>query len=240
MSTRQTARRGHLGRVLLVVLVALVGLLVAADRIGLAVAERTAAVTLQSSQHLAQRPSVSIAGFPFLTQLATGSFDSIHVTVRDLTVGQRSSTQLRIARLDVTLRQVHVSRDFSSARSQFGTATALIDYSDLSHTLGATFTYAGNGRVQAVASVGVIPGVSVPASAAAAVRVSGDSLTFNDPRVTVAGQQVPPALAGYFNSLFGTSIPLTGLPFGVHVTGVRAASGGVTITLSATGLTFRR
>jgi hypothetical protein len=239
MTRRAPVRRSRLGRALLVALVVLVGLLVAADRIGVLVAERAAATTLQRSQHLAQRPSVSIGGFPFLTQLATGNFDHVHVTADNLTLAAGNS-QLRVARLDVTLRHVHVSRDFTSARSQFSTATALIHYPDLSRTLGTQLSYAGGGRVRASAAVGVIPGVAVPGTATAAVHVKGDALVFDDVQVSIAGQAVPSALSSYFTGLFGTAVSLSGLPFGVHVQSVDVQPGGVTIALSAAGLTFHR
>jgi hypothetical protein len=51
---------------------------------------------------------------------------------------------------------------------------------------------------------------------------------------------VPPALADYFAGLLQKSISLAGLPFGVHVRSVRASSAGVTITLTASGLTYAR
>lgn len=230
---------GRTGRRLLIALLVLLALLIAADRIAVTVADRAAADTLQRSQHLPQRPSVSIGGFPFLTQLVAGNFDHIHVRADDVrtTAAGRS---VRIGQLDVTLRHVTVSRDFRSATSRFSTATATIGYRDLSQVLGVQLGYAGDGRVSATASAGVIEGVPVAGTATAAVHVSGDTLVFSAVRVSVAGQQVPPAAASYFTSIFGTSVPLTGLPFGVHVQSVTAGTHGVAITLTAAGLTYRR
>ena len=231
-------RRRHWGRRLLLLGLVLVGLLLAADRVSLAVADTAAGVTLQRSQGLAARPDVSIDGFPFLTQLVAGSFDTIHVTAKNLTVG-RAGVTLRIASLEVTLHHVHVARDFQSARSEFSTATALVTYADLSRTLGVTLGYAGAGRVQATTTVSVA-GLSVTGTATSGVELAADSLTFTDPTVTVDGIAVPPQVTSYFTTVFRTSIPLSGLPFGVHVDSVQASATGVTVTLSAAGLTFRR
>lgn len=220
--------------------IVLAGLLVAADRIALAVAERTAAVTLQRSQHLAQRPDVSIGGFPFLTQVASANFDHVTATMHDLTVAQGTSTPLQIDTLHVTLRHVHVSRDFNSASSEFSTATALISYVNLTDALKTPFSYAGSGRIKATDTANIVPGLSGLASATARVGISGESLQFSDTQVTVAGQQVPTAVTNYFASVFAKSIPLTGLPFGVHVQSVKVTSQGVQITLTATGLTYHR
>lgn len=233
-------RPSRLGRILLITAIVLVGLLVAADRIAVAVAERTAADTLQRSQQLKDRPDVSIGGFPFLTQLATGDFDRITATVHDLTVGQDSGTPLQIDTLHVVLRHVHVARDFNSARSEFSTATAVVSYASLTDALKTPFTYAGAGRIKATDTADVIPGLSVPASATARVSIQGESLTFTDTQVSVAGQQLPASVTDYFANLFGRTIPLTGLPFAVHVKSVRATGQGVQITLTAAGLTYHR
>lgn len=225
-------------RVLIAVAV-LAGLLVAADRIALVVAERAAAVTLQNSQHLPQRPAVSISGFPFLTQLAAGEYGHIHVRANGVQTTAEGH-DVRIAGLDVTLRHVTVASDFRSATSRSATATATVSYADLSQVLGVQLQYAGDGRISATTSAGVIPGVAVAGTATATPHVSGDSLVFSDVQVSVAGQPVPPGLTSYFTSAFGTSVPLTGLPFGVHVRSVAASAGGVTITLTASELTYRR
>ena len=231
-------RRRHWGRRLLVLALVLAGLLVAADRVSLAVADTAAGVTLQRSQGLAARPDVSIDGFPFLTQLVAGSFDTIHVTAKNLTVG-RAGVALRIASLEVTLHHVHVARDFRSARSEFSTATALVTYADLSRTLGVALGYAGAGRVQATTTVSVA-GLPVTGTATSGVQLAAGSLAFTDPTVTVDGIAVPPQVTSYFTTVFRTSIPLGGLPFGVHVDSVQASAAGITVTLSAAGLTFRR
>src|SRR5256885_4227247 len=90
--------------------VVLLVLLLIADRVGVAVAERVAGDTLESSEHLNSRPDVDIAGFPFLTQVATGNYDKITVTADDVTVGQQIHL-LEISRLVVVLHDLTVSRD---------------------------------------------------------------------------------------------------------------------------------
>ena len=74
-------------RKLIIFVVVVVVLLIAADRIGDVVAERVTADTLQSSQHLQQRPDVSIDGFPFLTQFATGHYQHVLIRTQDLRIG---------------------------------------------------------------------------------------------------------------------------------------------------------
>lgn len=236
-SVRGSGRGLRVGRALLITVLVLLGLLIAVDRIALAVAERKAGETLQRSQHLATRPGVSIGGFPFLTQLAAGNFDRITTTVHDLTLAQDTGTQLRIGTLHVTLRHVHVTRDLKSARSDFSTATALISYRDLSQTLGVPLSYAGDGRVTASASLAV-GGVTAQGTASARIVLQGESLGFAD--ASVGGLSLPAPVVSALNAAFGRTIPLTGLPFGVHVQGLRATTKGIEITLTARGLTYQR
>jgi hypothetical protein len=223
----------------LIALLVLLVLLVVVDRAGAAIAGRAAASALQRSENLSQRPSVTIEGFPFLTQAASGNFDRIKVTARDITLSS-SGVRVRVSRLDVTLHHVHVNRDFSGGTSRSSTASALVTYGDLSQSLGTTVSYAGNGRVRAAIGADAVPGLQVEASATASLRVSGESLTFVDPQVTVNGQAVPPAATSYVTRLFGTAIPLGGLPFGVHVHSVQAGAAGVTIGLTAGPLSYHR
>jgi hypothetical protein len=235
---RTSARRRSPLRALVITVIVLAGVLVVADRAALAVAENAAATTLQRSEHLDQRPKVTIEGFPFLTQLAAGHFGAVRVHADGVQVGDQSA-RLRIARVDMTLHDVHVSRNFRSGRSDSATADALISYSDLSNALNTRFAYAGNGRVQAKGSVSVA-GVMVSGSATAAVRLTGDRLTFGDERVDVGGVDVPQAVTGFFANLFSASISLAGLPFGVHVDALHADNNGIGVVLTAHGITFSR
>lgn len=239
MTTSAPRRRSRAGRRLLIALLVVLALLIAADRVADAVAEHEAATLLQRSQNLTHRPDVSITGFPFLTQLASGDFDEIDVRADGLTVGD-GNRQLPIRRLDVAMHHVHVARDFRSATSRSSTATAQIRYADLASALGTALGYAGDHRIRATHTI-TVAGVSVAASATAGIRLSGSGeLTFVDPKVTVAGQRVPAEVSSYFAGVFGTAIPLRGLPFGVQVRALSAGPGGLTVRLAAQQLTFRR
>jgi hypothetical protein len=232
--------RRHWGRRLLITLIVLVGLLVAADRIGLLVAERTAGNTIRTSQNLDSTPSVSVAGFPFLTQLGTGHFKQITVKAKDVPVGTSSRT-LNVAAVTVVLHDVRVARDLSRVQATSATAAATISYADLSHTLGITVAYGGTssgvGRVQATASVTVL-GQSISGSVSAGVQVTGDTLKFVDPAVN--GTNLPSAAVPLLQQIYGVPLALSGLPFNVKVAGVAATPDGIVIDLSGADLTYVR
>ena len=74
----------HPLRSLVIVAAVLIGLAVGVDRLANHVAEGRIAAVLQSDAHLAHKPTVTVHGFPFLTQAFNGRYDRIEVTARDL------------------------------------------------------------------------------------------------------------------------------------------------------------
>jgi hypothetical protein len=238
-------RRSH-GARWLVVLVVFAVLLVAADRVALIVAERAAARTVQSAQHLDRTPTVSIAGFPFLTQLVAGRFAKVTASASELTVGDKGRT-VRIAKVSADLHGVHVPSDLSSVRAETATASAVLTYPDLSATLGTPLAYGGAspdgvGRITAHRSVSVA-GQQLSGSATAEVKITDGALTFVSPLISVDGagsSTVPQPLTDALTAVFGEPVALTHLPFGLTVRSVRADAGGLRIDLAGSDLTFRR
>jgi hypothetical protein len=232
------ARRRRWPLRLAITLVVLIGVLVAVDRIGVAVAESAVGQTLQNSQHLANKPGVDIDGFPFLTQLASGNYDKIELTDDDITVGESGRT-VSLEHLKVTLRQVKVARDFTSGTAGSGVADARMSYPALSQTLGTTLSYAGSGRVKATASV-VVGSQTISGSVTATPELSGHSLRFASPKVTVSGVPAPAAVNAALGAVFGAPIPLDNLPYDLAVQSLTAGADGVSFVLSARHLTFQR
>lgn len=238
MSTPAPARRKRWWLRLLIAALVLLGLLVAADRIGVAVAESAVADTVQNSQHLANRPHVDIEGFPFLTQLASGHFPKIKLSDDDVVVGQYGR-QVRLAHLTVTLHDVRTSQSFKTATADSATADALISYADLSSTLGAKLSYAGSGRVKAAASV-LIGSKTITGDVTAAPQIAGSSLTFLSPVVTVDGVKAPASVSSALADTFGAPIALDNLPYSLTVQKLSAGPAGVQVSLSARQLTLHR
>lgn len=231
---------------LVFVLVLLAVVLVATDRLARVFAERAAAATIQSAQHLDRAPSVSVPGFPFLTQLAAGRFGTVTLSASDLTIGQAGRT-VRIATVSAVLHGVHVARDLSSVHADTAEATAAVSYPDLSGTIGVPLSYGGTsadgvGRVTARTSVSVA-GQPISGSVTAEVRVAAGSLSFVSPQVSVDGvgsAAVPQPVLDALSSVFGDPIALAHLPFGLTVRSVTANREGIRVTLVGSNLTFER
>lgn len=233
---------------LVVALLVLLGLLITTDFVAKFVAERATGKTIQVAQGLAHAPSVSVAGFPFLTQLIAGHFGQVTLAASDLIVGAQGRT-VRIARVKAVLHGVDVARDLSSVRADTADATATLVYPDLSATLGVPLRYGGPsqdgvGRVTARTSL-TVAGQQVSGSVTAEVKIDGGALRFVSPTVSIDGTgtgtaAVPQPVIDSFSSLFGDPLALTRLPFGLTVRSVTADRQGVHVILIGTNLVFDR
>jgi hypothetical protein len=229
---RRPKRRRHRGTKWLIALVVVLGLLVAADRITLSVAESQLAGKIQSSQHLSQKPAVSIAGFPFLTQVISRDFPNATVDIHGLT----ANGGLVISDLHADLHGVHVNTGFNSATVDTLDATAQMSYADISKALASKLTVAGaqvgtitlsdvgNGQLNAAYEV-----LGVKVGATIDVTLSGgvNTLEFKsvDIKTPVAAVFTPPN--------FDVSYDLGALPFGMKLT--RLAFTPSAVDVSATG-----
>lgn len=218
------------------IVVALLILFLVADRVGVAIAEHVAADTLESSEHLDSRPDVDIAGFPFLTQLATGHYDKVTVTAHDVSVGQRAHL-LVISRLRVVLHTLTVSRDFDSVHADSATATGLVGLDELGRTLGVRLRYAGDGRLRASKRV-TVGGTSVVATVTTRPEYVNGALGFVGTTVANAGSLGSAAASAL--QVLALRIPLQNIPFDVRVRQLAVDAQGVTITLIGRDLAYSK
>jgi hypothetical protein len=231
-------RRRRWPLVLLIVVIVLVGLFVAADRIALSLAEDKAAAALQSSQGLRHKPDVSVEGFPFLTQLLGNRFGEIIVTANDVPVG--SNQELTIQRVTLDLHDVTVSDNYSTVHATTATADGVIGYGELSKALHTAVRAGPNGRLVARPTVHLL-GRAFHGMVSAIVHAStARGITFGAPRASLAGVTFPPPVARALAQVFSTVISLAGLPFGVQVTGADVTSSGLVLKLAGHDLTYRR
>jgi hypothetical protein len=231
------ASRGssHRLRALLIVLVVLVGLAVAADRIGVYVAERIAGQQLQKSQHLPGRPDVDVHGFPFLTQLASGKYDLVTADADTVPLGS-GTRELDLDHLQVTLHHVTITNTFHDYAVRDATADAHASYAALSRPVGIDLAYAGGGRVKASKSVTVL-GHTLTASITAQPAIVKGALAFTKTSVDGLDGVAQSVLDGV-SQVFAVKLPLDGVPFDVRATGLTADASGLTLTLAGENLTY--
>ncbi|AEW94909.1 MULTISPECIES: LmeA family phospholipid-binding protein [Streptomycetaceae] len=234
-------RRGI--RILLILVVVVVGLLVAADRIALSVAESKAADRIQSAEGLSAKPGVSVKGFPFLTQVLAKNLDEVTVSATDLhpngTTVEGATGPLTIARFDADLRDVRINSDFSSAVADTASGTALVSYADLTKAApsGVSVSYggtdsSGKGRVKVTGSITLpVLGQTLHRSVLSEISLDGGNA------VRLRAQEIPggdavPGLDQLVRSKTDFTRRLSGLPHGIQLSSIRATLQGVEITLT--------
>jgi hypothetical protein len=211
-------------RRLAILLVVVLGLLVVVDRVADAAAQRDVAARIKASEHLSSRPEVDIHGFPFLTQMVSGRYDDVDVTIRGLHAGPLPITSLtaRLSGAKVPFGAV-LRQSVGAIPTDRTSATLLLSFADLNRFVSTDhvrFSAGSGGRLHVAATVDVA-GAGVSAGADVPVVVSGSELTVD----VMGGVQV--------------TIPLPGLPFHMHLRDAKATNAGIVVAGSVDDLVLR-
>ncbi|NJP52629.1 DUF2993 domain-containing protein [Streptomyces sp. SBST2-5] len=233
-------------RILLVVVVILGGLFVIVDRVAVNFAEGEAADRLKSSENLASTPDVSIKGFPFLTQVASGSLDEVEVGIQDYEADTGDGAQkIRIADLRADMRGVEFSGDYSSATARSATGSATISYGELLKTAKSEPTQVapgvtanvvglsdgGNGKIKVQVEATVF-GVKLrePVFVLSSVKVvDGDTVRVKADALPKFGSVSLPE--SRVRKITDFQQRIDGLPGGIKLDKVEAGEDGVHITV---------
>jgi len=222
---------------LLVVLVLLAGALVVADRAGESYASNLIEQHLTSQLRLSQNPKVVIAGVPFLTQWASGHYQEIDVTIPSVT-----AQSITVDNVRATIKDVH-TKPFLTSSSDVASATAgsvdlngLVPFSALPLPSGFTASASGS-QLKVSGSVSVF-GASVPVTAIESITVQGQRITFKPPSVQADAGGIHFDVSSSVAQQLSVSVDVSGLPFGVHVTGVAVGPSGLLATAQAQGVSL--
>jgi hypothetical protein len=228
-------RRGGCLRTAVIAVVALLVLLVAADFVGRAVAENVAASQIQRGG-FPKKPSVSIEGFPFLTQVASHNFQQIRLSSSDIPEGP-----VVISKVNAVADNIHLNGNFKSGTIGSVSGTILITFGSLATALDNALGPAG----QLVGSSGLTLSAAGPEEIKASLNlvVTSGSATFRVTRLSgqrlnvtlVSSSGVPASLLGPVRN-FSFNIPK--LPFGLVVQNVSVTPAGIVGQISATNVPF--
>src|ERR1700712_2317384 len=230
----------------LVALVALLVLLVVADRVAVGVAEGQLASRVQTSQDLPTKPSVNIAGFPFLTQVIGGRYEQVSLGLpaieRD---GLRlSEVNIRADGVRVALGDLIGGR-VSSVPVDHARGDVLLTYDDLDAYLAhrvevPKVTVKRDGKDAKVTGTVDIPLLDRPVSVSgnAAVDVSGDEVTIRPTAVQALTGLLPGLAEGPAREALTVRFTIKGLPLGVRLDGATLTDQGVRFTAVADGVTL--
>jgi hypothetical protein len=219
-------RRGWIG--LLVVLVVLAVLVVIGDQVAKAYAQNTIASKIESSSGMSAKPSVSIEGFPFLTQVAAHDVGAIDISASNVPAGK-----FDISSVTAKATGVHLNSSFSGATVDQINGTALITFASLEQGLG----------LQGVASISADPADgpnAVKLSAGVIGSVTGKVELTAPNQVTVQMGSLS-GLASLLNGVLPLqtqTIQIPKLPMGLVVRSVSVTSQGIVATASAQNTTL--
>jgi len=227
-------------RKLLIGVAALAVLLVAGDRIAVAVAENQISDRLASAYGLSAKPGVSIAGFPFLTQVVTGDYRQI-----DVSASQVQADGATLRDLNVRLSGVHASVSqvlgggSSMVTADHAAGSAVIGFGAVDQRLPGGLRLRPAGRDLSVSGRLAYHGVQIPLSATVALGVSGSGISVMPVKVRVPGVVGLP-LPTAASSRLRVMVPLSTLPLHLRLESVHVTHGGLRIGASARDVQFAR
>jgi hypothetical protein len=199
-------------------------LLVIGDRVALAVAENDMANQFVSNG-LPVRPSVTIEGFPFLTQLVARDFRKVDISASNIPAGP-----VTITSATGTLNGLHFNSSFNGATVDHMTVTLFVSFSALAGAgglgdgTGITITPAGPNLLKITAGIGGV----LSDTEEAKVTQSGAQ------QISVQVLNNGGALGGLLSSFgsFTFNLP-KGVPASLRITGVTLNSQGLTVSAAA-------
>jgi hypothetical protein len=225
-------------RKLLIGVIILAVLLVAADRISVAVAENQISDRLASAYGLAGKPGVTITGFPFLTQVLTGDYQQIDVSASRVPAGGAVLHHLnvRLTGVHATVSQV-LGNGSSMVTADRAAGSAMVGFGTVDHRLPGGFRLHPDGKNLSVSGRLAIGGARIPVSATVALGVSGSGISVTPVHVSVPGVA---ALPSAYSSQLHVVVPLSTLPLHLRLTSVRVTPDGLWIGAAARHVQFAR
>ncbi|MGY1837754.1 MULTISPECIES: LmeA family phospholipid-binding protein [unclassified Modestobacter] len=227
-------------RTFVVLLLLLTGLLVVADRVGVAVAEDRVADQLVERGGLSGEPEVDITGFPFLTQAVAGRYDEVRIQLTAEELGQPAGTSA-----DVVLRGVEVplsdvlSGSVQEVPVERVDGTAMLSYELLSEQLGGDTTLAPAADGLQITRTVEVLGAQVPLSATGTLSLDGQVLVVDVEEASAAGVEIPDFVVDRAADLLDFRYSVPELPFGLQLTDVDARDDGVQVQVEATDTVLR-
>jgi hypothetical protein len=232
---------GTAGRRVLIAVVVVLVLVVAVDRIAAHVLASQIATRAQRAEGLPTKPDVSIDGFPFLTQVISGRYHDVKVTVHGF---QHDGPRVETVRAD--LKGVHVPLSdgvrgkVSRVPVDSVEASMHATFADINAYLAARDNPArasGDGSMLRISGPVTIFGTSYPLAGSATIGVAGDTVTLTPSAVSQAvGASLPAGLRQAAIGLLTVKLPVQGLPFNLHLRSAKVSGDGLTFTAGGTSV----
>ncbi|SDP63578.1 Protein of unknown function [Klenkia soli] len=225
---------------LLITVGVLLVLLVAADRVGVLVAEDQVAAQVQQQGQLAGEPEVDITGFPFLTQAVAGRYDDVRISLTADELGQPAGTSAEISLQGVQLPLSDVlGGEVSQLPVDRVDGRASVPFDLLAAQLGGDTTLTREGDGLRITKTVEVLGQTIPLTAAGQVALDGQDLVVTVDSAAGAGIDVPSFVLEQAQDLLDFRYTVPALPFGLQLTGLQVADGGVDVTVAASDVVLQ-
>ena len=223
-SPMRTRRRRRGPFVFLAAIIVLLVLLVVADRVAVAYAENQAATQIKN-QGLSTKPTVSIEGFPFLTQVATRHLNEIQISAPIESAGQ-----VQIENLQATARDVRLNSNYQSGTVGTLTGSGLITFASLAKAAsvpGLTISALNSSELKVNVDLAIISGSGV-----ARVTTAGPN------KINIAVISLGGLSGSDLGSLSNMTITVPGLPSGLTLQSVTVTAQGILAKFAGTNFSF--
>jgi hypothetical protein len=228
MPPPRARRTGRRIMILVIVLVAILGLLLGLDRAAAAITADRIAAKLQT-EGFPVEPSVTVEGFPFLTQLISHHLDGVEVIAPQFPVGSVTAS------IDVHATDITLDSGYQSGTIANINGTGLITFASLARlpalaaVPGLKISSDGPHLVKLSASLAILAATAIARVKLASPHEIALSL--------VSASGVPAALLDPIRHLI---VQIPTLPLGLTVQSVTVSPQGVVIRVSGSNASFGR
>jgi len=226
-------------KVLIAIAVLLIGGLIAADRIGVVVAQNEIGRHIANQYNLQKQPKVSIGGFPFLTQAISGNFDKITVDIGDWTQQNVTVHELKIeiSGLHAPLGDV-INNNISNITADTATASAIIPFDAIQKQAPPQVKEisASGSDLQLKGTWSVAGLISAPLTVTVKLSATAQGIAVTPQTVQNAnGPKVP---VGLLQQSLTFVVPVRNLPIGSRISQVDVTPTGLRVAATANNVRF--
>jgi hypothetical protein len=230
-------KRHHRLRNTIIALVVLLVVLVAVDRLAAFYVQGRIASQIQD-QGFPAKPTVSIKGFPFLTQVISRHFQEVQISSQNVKTGP-----VKIKSINATMSDVRMNSGYSAGTVGSLAGTGVITFGSMKNAIG---NLAGGQLGQAIGASGLtlkpVSSDEVKASisllglfnASATwqiIRVNGHEIKVH----LVSNNGLPGSI---INQARNINVPIPKLPLGMKIQSVVVTSAGITIRVTGHDVAF--
>src|ERR1700729_1455754 len=230
-------RRRHRLRNTIIALVVLLVVLVAVDRLAAVYVQGRIASQIQD-QGFPAKPTVSVKGFPFLTQVISRHFQEVQISSQNVKTGP-----VEIKSINATMSDVRMNSGYSAGTVGSLAGTGVITFGSMKNAIG---NLAGGQLGQAIGASGLtlkpVSSDEVKASisllglfnASATwqiIRVNGHEIKVH----LVSNNGLPGSI---INQARNINVPIPKLPLGMKIQSVVVTSAGITIRVTGHDVAF--